>query len=43
MGDKGDVNRSVVGDVRAVDTVVVGVVMVMVVGGILHIYFEYIC
>ena len=44
MGDKGDVNRCVVGDVIAVDTVVVGVVvMVVVVGGIVHIYFECIC
>ena len=40
MGDKGDVNRCAVGDIRAVDTLVVRVVMVIVVGGI---YFEYIC
>ena len=44
MGDKGDVIRCVVGDDIAVDTVVVGVVaMVVVVGGIVHIYSECIC
>ena len=38
MGDKGDVNRCVVGDVIAVDTVVVGVVVVV---GIVHIFSEW--
>ena len=42
MGDKGDVIRCVVGDDIAVDTVVVGVVaMVVVVGGIVHIFSEW--